>query len=377
MRIILEKLLAKLESNNFKGWDLFDGLNSKVFRKSPLYNSRFFRLLWIQFFKRSPLNFRKFMAVPKGYNAKGIALFIQGLINLYKTNKDSEYLRQAYKLADIIISQRAKNRDYFCVGYNFFWEARAFSVPAFTPNMIVSSFVGQSFLDLYDIGENKKWLQYGIEIGNFIEKELILYDSKDEMCFGYIPQKSAIVHNANLMGARLFARLFSYTNNKKYKNFSIKSVQFSTKAQKDNGAWVYGERNHHQWIDNFHTGFNLIAIKDVQRYLKTKQWQNSINIGLNYHLKNHFLSDMTPKFYDNKLYPIDIHNFAQGIYTLLTFGYKEKAEQLLKRCIELMWNEKEGYFYYQKTKLYKNKINYIRWSQAWMFYALTIILIET
>ncbi|MBL7086869.1 MAG: aspartate-semialdehyde dehydrogenase [Candidatus Cloacimonetes bacterium] len=317
------------------------------------------------------------MAVPKGYNAKGIALFIQGLINLYKTNKDSEYLRQAYKLADIIISQRAKNRDYFCVGYNFFWEARAFSVPAFTPNMIVSSFVGQSFLDLYDIGENKKWLQYGIEIGNFIEKELILYDSKDEMCFGYIPQKSAIVHNANLMGARLFARLFSYTNNKKYKNFSIKSVQFSTKAQKDNGAWVYGERNHHQWIDNFHTGFNLIAIKDVQRYLKTKQWQNSINIGLNYHLKNHFLSDMTPKFYDNKLYPIDIHNFAQGIYTLLTFGYKEKAEQLLKRCIELMWNEKEGYFYYQKTKLYKNKINYIRWSQAWMFYALTIILIET
>jgi len=377
MRIILDKLLAKLEADNFKGWDVFDGLNSRLFQNSPFYKSRLFRLLWIQFFKRSPLNFRKLAAVPMGYNAKGLALFIQGLLNLYKLENDDKFLKQAYKLADIIISQKAKDRDYFCVGYNFFWEARAFSVPAFTPNIIVSSFVGQAFLDLYDIDRNEQWLKDAKEIGYFIEKELILYDSGEKICFGYIPEKSAVVHNANLMGARLFARLFSYTNNKKYKNFSIKSVRFSTKAQRDDGAWVYGERDHHQWIDNFHTGFNLIALSDVQKYLNTKQWQNTINIGLDYHLRNHFLSDMTPKFYDNKLYPIEIHNFAQGIDTLLTFRYQKKAQKLLKRCIELMWDEKEGYFDYQKTRLYKNKINYIRWSQAWMFYALTIMLIET
>jgi hypothetical protein len=33
--------------------------------------------------------------------------------------------------------------------------------------------------------------------------------------------------------------------------------------------------------------------------------------------------------------------------------------------------DKEGYFYYQKKRWYKNKIDYMRWSQAWMFYALT------
>ena len=371
---VVHDLEKTISSNTYKGYDIFDGLNSKLFQKTPFYNSRFFRLAWIQLFKRLPINLRALTSVPKGHNAKGLALFIQGYLNLYKKYRKEEYLLKAYKLMEIIINQRAKDRDYFCVGYNFFWEARAFSVPPFKPNIIASSFVAQAFLDLYEIDKNEKWLKYAEEIGIFIEKELKLFESEEELCFGYIPGESARVHNANLMGARLFSHLFAITKTSKYRELSGKSVNYSVNAQRNDGAWVYGERGHHQWVDNFHTGFNLIAIKDVQRYLKTKQWQNSINIGLNYHLKNHFLSDMTPKFYDNKLYPIDIHNFAQGIYTLLTFGYKEKAEQLLKRCIEMMWNNKGNYFYYQKTKWYTNKINYIRWSQAWIFYALSYYL---
>jgi len=36
----------------------------------------------------------------------------------------------------------------------------------------------------------------------------------------------------------------------------------------------------------------------------------------------------------------------------------------------------EGFFYYQKWKWYTNKIPYIRWSQAWMFYALAYLIAE-
>jgi hypothetical protein len=38
--------------------------------------------------------------------------------------------------------------------------------------------------------------------------------------------------------------------------------------------------------------------------------------------------------------------------------------------------DKEGYFYYQKRKYFTNKISYMRWTQAWMFFALTIYLKE-
>ncbi len=35
----------------------------------------------------------------------------------------------------------------------------------------------------------------------------------------------------------------------------------------------------------------------------------------------------------------------------------------------------EGYFYYQKRKYLTNKISYMRWSQAWIFYGLTYYIL--
>ena len=76
------------EANKFKGWDPYDGLNSKIFESTPLKHWDLARLVWIQAFKRSPVNFRKLLKVPKQYNAKGIGLFLNGYCNLYKLAKN-------------------------------------------------------------------------------------------------------------------------------------------------------------------------------------------------------------------------------------------------------------------------------------------------
>jgi hypothetical protein len=366
-----KRIIIPIEKNNFAGWDLFDGLNSRSFNRTIFNRSRILRLLWIQFFKKSPVNFRRIAQVPKGHNAKGLSLIIKGYVNLYKISHEEEYLKKAYSLAEIIINQRSKNHPYFCVGYNFHWEARAFTVQPFTPNMIVSSFVAQAFLDLYELDNNSSWLTYATDIGHFIKNDLLLFESEDELCFGYIPNESVRVHNANLMGARLMARLYLLTNNKIYKQLAVKSVNYSCNSQRKDGAWIYGEKKHHQWVDNFHTGFNLVAINDVQQYLETNRWCKNIESGMTFHEKYHFLDDMTPKYYDTQLYPIDIHNFAQGIDTFCVFGAEAKAEKLLNICMLLMFDKKKKYFYYQKNKFFSNKNNYIRWAQSWMFYALT------
>ncbi len=368
---LIERHYSALKGKDFKGYDVYDGLSSGLFRNTPCFRSKKLRLAWIQLFKRSPINLRNLALVPEGLNAKGLAMLIQGLLNLYKLERDEEYLEEARRQAGIILSQGAGNRDYFCVGYDFFWEAKAFSVPEFTPNMIVSSFAGQAFLDLHGVDRDQKWLDYAIQIGEFIEKELILFESEDEMVFGYIPGETARVHNVNLMGSRLFARLYSITEDERYKRYAVKSARYSVRAQREDGAWAYGEKPYHQWVDNFHTGFNLVAIHDINRYLPDERWKRSMDSGLAYHLGHHFLEDMTPKYYDSKLYPVDIHNFAQGIDTMLTFGRLDRARALVEKCIDTMWDDKRNYFYYQKTRCYTNRINYMRWSQAWMFYALS------
>ena len=373
---MIERHYSALKGRDLKGYDVYDGLNSRFFRNSPCFRSRMLRLAWIQLFKLSPINLRSLARVPEGHNAKGLALMIRGLINLHKLTGEERYLQEAIRLTEIIISQRAADRDYFCVGYNFFWEAKAFSVPEFTPNMIVSSFVGQAFLDLHAVDKDEKWLGYTVQIGEFIEKELVLFESENEMAFGYIPGETTRVHNVNLIGGKLFARLYSLTGDERYKRYAIKAARYSVVAQREDGAWAYGENAYHQWVDNFHTGFNLVSIHDINQYLPDDLWRRSMDEGLAYHLSSHFLDDMTPKYYDSKIYPIDIHNFAQGVDTLLTFGYREKARLLIEKCIETMWDENRNYFYYQKSRWYTNKINYMRWSQAWMFYALTRYQLE-
>ena len=91
---------------------------------------------------------------------------------------------------------------------------------------------------------------------------------------------------------------------------------------------------------------------------------------------NLFTASGVPKYYHNQKYPIDIHSIAQSIITLLEFkDFDSKAMDLavdiFKWGVENMQSRK-GYFFYQQKRFYKNKISYMRWSQAWMLYALSI-----
>ena len=66
------QLKVYCELEHFKGWDPYDGLNSKIFQALPfLKRSAICRLVMIQGFKRFPFNLRRLALVPKEYNAKG------------------------------------------------------------------------------------------------------------------------------------------------------------------------------------------------------------------------------------------------------------------------------------------------------------------
>ena len=99
----LKSLKSYCEAENFKGWDPYDGLNSRLFQALPfLKESALCRLVMIQSFKRSPVNLRRLAMVPKEHNAKGIGLFLQGYCNLYKVVSKcpelTEYFGSAHEI---------------------------------------------------------------------------------------------------------------------------------------------------------------------------------------------------------------------------------------------------------------------------------------
>src|SRR6266536_3497048 len=101
----------------YSGWDNFDGLNSRIVDSAPFHNFFLLRLAWIQFFKRSPVNFRKLALVPKGYNPKGLALFVSGLVF------DAKY-DEAKALIDLLRGLASPGYKDICWGYNFDWQSR-------------------------------------------------------------------------------------------------------------------------------------------------------------------------------------------------------------------------------------------------------------
>lgn len=365
------------EKEEFKGWDPFDGLNSMLFNALPIKTNRLVRLAWLQLFKRSPLNFRKITSTPKDYNAKGLGLFLTGYCNLYKIEPRDETKEKIEYLIERLLA--LENRNYFgsCWGYNFDWQARAFFQPKNTPTVVATTFIGYALLDAYEITNDKKLLEKARSACNFILTDLNRTYDGENFAFSYSPLDHTQVFNATLLGCKLLSRVYSFTGEKVLIEEARKGVAYCCNYQKKDGSWTYGTLPYHQWIDSFHTGYNLEGIAEYQKYSGDISFAKNLEKGISFYLDNFFLIDGTPKYYYNNTYPIDIHSPAQLIVTLVRTDrfkqHKKLAEKVIKWTIENMQSEK-GYFYYQKKKFWTSRIPYIRWSQAWMFYALSFYL---
>jgi rhamnogalacturonyl hydrolase YesR len=376
-----QKLKNHVESEKFKGWDPFDGLNSRFFQSFPLLkNYKWPRLAWLQFFKRSPLNFRKLFLVSKQYNPKALGLFLTGYCNLYHDNPNQKYLKNIQFLADKLIELQTKGYSGACWGYNFDWQARAFFQPKNTPTVVATAFITEALLEAYKITNHNSYLKTAISAKDFILNDLNRsYDDENNYCFSYSPLDKTQVFNAGLLGAKTLSLIYAHTHEKYLLTEARKVINFVVKHQQDDGAWSYGTLPYHQWIDNFHTGYNLEAIYMYQQISGDKSFNSHINKAFSYYINTFFTSEGKPKYYHNQLYPIDIHAPAQLLVSLSKmnkfFDNIELINKVINWTIENM-QAKNGGFYYQKKKFFTSKIPYMRWSNAWMFYSLTYYLKE-
>ena len=365
------------ETNGFKGWDPYDGLNSPITKTKIFKKSTTLRLIWIQFFKRFPINLRPIFSIEKDYNSKGIALFLSGYCNLYKIFNDPSILKMIIFLADKLI--QLKNNDFSgsCWGYNFPWQNRLNYLPKGYPTVVTTSFAAYALMDAYDCTNKKEFLEIALNSCCFILNDLKRTKIDNGIIFSYTPMKHDCVYNASLLGSRLLSRAFYYTNLSEYSSISKESLIGATARQKCDGSWYYGGKTFQKWIDSFHTGFNLECISEYQLYTKDYSFSKNLNKGLNYYISNFFLNNKIPKYFNNKIYPIDVHTTSVLVVTLYRLGklseYLDLVNNCLRYVINKLQNKKYGFFYYKKNNFFTIKIPYMRWSQAWMFYALSFL----
>jgi rhamnogalacturonyl hydrolase YesR len=367
----LSLLLKHIEQEQYRGYDPYDALNSSFLRRASL-KRKYLRILFIQAVKRSPVNLRPLLGIRKDYNPKGIGLLLWGYSKLYKLQRINQYLEKVEHLLTILKSMKSKEYSGNSWGYNFDWQSRAFYVPKYTPTVVNSSFVGHALLDAYEYTGIREALDLAIPIKDFISNDLNRHEEGGMSCFSYTPLDHYFVHNANLLGASLLIRLYSLIGGEALKSLALSSLAYSMRRQREDGSWPYAEREGAQWIDSFHTGFNLQGIKCFLDRGHAEEYRPQFDKGVKFYKEHFFLEDGTPKYFHDRIYPIDIHCSTQAVvfFSQMGPGYHGLAEKVLNWLIHNMQDPK-GYFYFQKTRYYTNRIAYIRWSQAWAFHALT------
>ncbi len=384
---IYDQLFKYCESEDFAGFDPFDGLNSKIFQTTPLKHFTIPRLAWLQMVKRSPKNLRPILKIEKGINAKGIALFASAELSRFRATKDEKHSDNAKKLLSELSTLKIQNpksktqNRKTTFGYNFDWQSRAFFAPKGTPTIVPTAFAAFSFLEGYELFEDKKYPEIVEEICRFIIEDLNRpFENETELCFSYTPIDHSIIFNASLLAGEVLASVGEITNNNEYLILAEKTANFVINKQNENGSWTYGSKLRHAWVDNFHTAYILLSLYRLQKIIPTIQDKAnlSIKLGLEFWLNNFFLEDGTPKYFDKQTFPIDIHSASAAIVALCELNKYDKrclpqAEKVAVWTVKNMRDEK-GFFYYQKTRSRTIKTSFIRWANAWTAFALAKLL---
>jgi hypothetical protein len=372
------KLLSYCQSRNWAGYDPYDALNSKVFKALPFLNRRLPRLALTQALKRSPINLRPLFLIPGTQNPKGLALFLQAVMRLSKLELIDDGDEILKSLAKGIEELRSPNTSFWCWGYSFPWQTRTQLVPARTPNLVCTLFVAEALLDLYESSDDERYLHIASSAADYIVEEL--YWESDSVCsFNYpFPSSRTPVHNANLLAAAFLCRVYRLTGKEKYLAPALAAALYSVRRQRIDGSWLYGESDIYRWVDNFHTGYNLCALRSIGKNLQTAQFDESLRMGFEFYRNHFFRKDGAPNYFHNRTYPIDVHCAAQSIITLVELRDLDEANEALVRKVcrwtmANLWRE-EGCFCYQKRSWGTIAIPYMRWGQAWMLLALATLL---
>lgn len=371
----IEKVEKWVEGNKYRGYEPFDGLSS--FLRPVTMNNVMAERLLQQFVRQCPINLRPVLGVKPQDSTKGRGYMAWGYLKRFKITSDREYLDKCESCLEWLLKNSAPGYLKPSWGNHFDFTSRAGRLPRHEPIIVWTSLIGQTFLDAYLLMDNKKYLKTAVDICDWI-MDLPRERTSSGSCISYVAYTQSSIHNSNMLGAAMLARTYKYCGNRKMLNVAKDAITYSCSRQRPDGSWYYGEGSKTRWIDNFHTGYNLDSLKCYIDSTKDNSFEKYLKMGFRYFRDNFFKSDGCPKYYHNRMYPVDIQCASQAIDTLSNFGSIDSesldlAKKVAKWTIDNM-QDKKGYFYFRKLPGIKARTPMLHWGQATMYKALAHLL---
>jgi hypothetical protein len=378
---VVDRVLASSAAENWRGHDKHDGLNSPLVWAVCGW-SRPTRLLALQAIMRSPVNVRGLLAVPRAFNPKGLALFVQAFVNRWHCDGRAADLATACDLAARLQELRSASGAWSgrAWGYQYPWQDLGFFAPRGMPNAVVTCFVGEALLDLYSATGDSRYRDAALEALPFLSRDLPrLVDRDDVLCLGYMPVRMQMrVMDVSILIAALYARCEAASPGLGVASDAQRLINYVLNQQTEAGAWWYTDPPQASpvRIDNYHTGFILDAL---WRYMHASGDFSAISAylkGLRFYAEHLFEADGAPRWMSDQGFPRDVHGSAQGVITFARHSreYPALADRIAAWAIANLYDG-AGKFWYRRTRWRTDRRFFLRWNNGWMARALSDLLL--
>ncbi|MCS6319664.1 MAG: hypothetical protein H8K05_18215 [Nitrospira sp.] len=366
-----------VEQRGYCGYEPFDGLSS--WARPLACNNIFAERLLLQLIRQSPFNLRPLLGVTPKASTKGRGYMAAGYIMLYRATEKQDYLDKAIHCLEWLDSHKVERFSYHSWSNHFDFVSRGGRYTQHDPIVVWTALIGHAYVDAFEVTGREWLLKVADSVCNWI---LALPREKTDTgeCISYLAHVQSSIHNSNMLGAGILARTAKHTGSQECREIARLAMEYSCSRQRPDGSWWYAEDVTHQWIDNFHTGYNLESLKHYRDATGDDAYRENFEKALAFYKANFFEESGRPKYYHTRTYPVDIQCAAQAIDTM-AFVSNDDPEALEVSKRVAAWTiqnmqDRKGYFYYRQYPLMKAKTPMLHWGQATMFKALAQLMLR-
>ncbi|MCX4579351.1 hypothetical protein OHB41_40475 [Streptomyces sp. NBC_01571] len=298
--VLADRIFRWADVRGWAGPDPYDGLTGPLGR---LAVHRVLRQVVLQAVKRSRIDLRPVLGIRPLRTATAAGTAASACARL---STSPVWRERALRLGRSAADEQLSGRYSGLWRYEFDVQTRWAYYPASVPNLVATTFCADGCLDTGTLGD---------EAVRSLARGLLEHLHNGEF-FTYTPASDVLVHNANLMGAALAARLARTGALPGELVDSLVeaargAVEVSLDGQRPDGSWPYGRPPRLGWVDGFHTGYVLLRLEQAGTLLDVDV-RRPLERGAEHYLR-HLFDGPLPRYFADGRSRRDPNNDATAV----------------------------------------------------------------
>lgn len=316
------------------------------------------RQLLVQLHARAPVDVRRVYRRGHPVISKTRAVFGAAALRLHRLGHHDLHARLAEDALGPLADDTSTGTPGF--GYPFAVQTRWSFYDADTPNAIATAFGALSLHEAAVALGRPAWGDRARRAAAWAVEALW---SDDDGWFTYHPSSGTLVHNANLLVARLVQLVLA--DDGAARDRVVRAVERSVAAQRTDGTFPYGDGPGLDWVDSFHTGYVLDCLTDLIDV--DPGVEPALRRGADCYLARFFGAEGEAYLRPDRKSPEDGHSAGTALTTLVALAAHGlvppvSAEPIARRVATHV--VRGSHAVHRRYRLGATRVSYIRWCDA-------------